>query len=341
MKPITTSISKTTILTAALCLMLCCCSEKQKPSTASVRYTFTPQSGLPEFSGAETFKLLKQQVAFGPRVPGTDAHERGLDFILQNLAGKADTVIRCDFNINGYNSETLALTNIIARFRKDSQARILIAAHWDSRPHADKAPDEKDRTKPVPGANDGASGTAVLLHLAGLLAIKAPSVGVDLLFIDGEDYGRDGDETMFCLGAKYFAGTKQPDYKPLFGILLDLVGDKEAEFLEEEFSRQYAPDVVKLVWNEAARLSLSHFRQAAGPGIYDDHVTINTTGGIKMIDIIDGALVGQNTATPRRKYWHTTNDLPIQCSDETLGQVGTLLMHIIHGLSAVSQDGNR
>ncbi len=312
-------------------LILACAKREATPLPAA--WSYTPTDGVPVFDGGRAFSLLEAQTAFGPRVPETSAHATCLSWLVGSLRESCDTVEALPFSMQGYDGITLHLTNVLGRINPTNPKRILLAAHWDSRPMADHAAKESDRTKPVPGANDGASGVAVLLHLAELLTTTRPAIGVDILLLDGEDYGRDGDESMFCLGAKHHAATRQTASAPLFGILLDLVGDRDAQFAMEEYSRQYAPDIVQLVWREASRLGLSRFRSTTGPGIYDDHVPLNTTGGIKMIDIIDAQLVGHNTTDERRKYWHTPDDVPANCSPETLEQVGRLLLHIIHGLS--------
>ncbi len=161
-----------------------------------------------------------------------------------------------------------------------------------------------------------------------------PDVGVDIVLFDGEDYGRDGDESMFCLGAKYYSASLESSTGTLFGILLDLVGDRDAVFPKEDLSRQYAGDIQDMLWDEAARLGLTRFSSTVHSGILDDHIPLNKTAGIKTVNIVDAALVGFDTSSPRRQYWHTLNDTPQQCAPATLGDVGTLLLSIIYGLNA-------
>ena len=254
--------------------------------------------------------------------------------MIEVLRPLADTVRVQEFTMGGYDGVTLTLTNIIASFRPEAKQRVLYCAHWDSRPRADREKDEAKQKLGIPGANDGASGAAVLLHLAELLAVSKPAVGVDLVFFDGEDYGKEHDESMYCLGSKYFASSIPADYAPLFGVLLDLVGDKDAVFPEEEYSVQYARDIVTLVWSTAGQLGIPNFKVQGYGGIIDDHGPLNTVAGIKVIDIIDAELVGQAAKDARRKYWHSLADTPEQCSAETLGKVGTVLIHILFGITA-------
>ena len=292
---------------------------------------FTPPRVLPEFSGDRAFELLTRQTSFGPRAPGSAGHAACLAFLIDFLTPLADTVETQKFELPGYEGERLKLTNVIAYFKPEAKFRVLLAAHWDTRPRADRETDEKEKTKPILGANDGASGVAVLLHLAEVLAKKAPAIGVDIVLFDGEDYGREGDETMYCIGSKYYAASLSPEAKQQFGILLDLVGDKEARFPQEELSVRYAPDIVRLVWTSARDLAVPNFRVEAHAGIIDDHIALNTTAGVKTINIIDAELVGQVAKEPRRKYWHTHRDTPDQCSPLTLQNVGRVLLHVLLG----------
>lgn len=326
------------VLPLALCAaLLASCSKKQDapPPEPVARMTYQLPSSAPAFSGERAFELLKKQVAFGSRVPNTPAHEACLRWMTETLRPLADTVRLQEFSMGGYDGVTLKLTNVIASFRPEAKERILFCAHWDSRPRAEREKDPAKQKLGIPGANDGASGVAVLLHMAEILAASKPAVGVDLVFFDGEDYGTEGDESMYCLGAKYFASSVNADYAPLFGILLDLVGDKDAVFPQEEYSLQYASDIVKIVWSTAGQLGIPNFKVQGYGGIIDDHGPLNTVAGIKVIDIIDAELVGQAAADPRRKYWHSLSDTPEQCSGETLGKVGKVLMHVLFGTKPV------
>lgn len=288
----------------------------------------------PAFDGAAAMEHLITQVSFGPRVPGSPAHTACRDFFVAHFSALGWETSLQSFSMPGYEGVTLELHNVIARYHPERTTRVLLAAHWDSRPFADMESGAAEKKLPIPGANDGASGVAVLLHLAEILSQHTTSVGVDIVLFDGEDYGKDGEESMFCLGSKYYAASLGTETRPMFGVLLDLVGDKDAVFPREGHSDMYARDIVDLFWGQAAALGLKQFSNERHNPIIDDHLPLNTTAGIKTINIIDASLVGQATSNERRRYWHTLRDTPEQCSPETLQAVGTLLLHILFGLQA-------
>ena len=320
-------------VTVMLVAMMAGCGDDAPESRTTTMPQYTAPASIPDFSGDRAFVLLEQQVDFGPRVPGSEAHARCLQLFRSFLDSLGIATEIQSFDFPGYNGETLPLRNVIARIHPEAKQRILLAAHWDSRPTADREHDPDRALRPVPGANDGASGVAVLLHLAEVLTDNPPPVGIDIVLFDGEDYGHEGDESMFCLGSKYFATSIDPAHPaPMFGILLDLVGDRDAVFPMEEFSRRYAGDVLTLVWDAAAQRGIDRFIRTPHSGIYDDHVPLNTVAGIKTINIIDAELVGQNAQDPRRQYWHTLQDLPSQCSPAPLADVGIVLLSIIFGM---------
>lgn len=304
-------------------------SEKAGADRPSVVYS--PSYSLPDYSGERAMELLVAQTAFGSRAPNTTAHDSCLAFFERFLTPLADEVVLQRFEMPGYDGERLRLTNVIARFNAAATQRILLSAHWDSRPRADRETDAALQTRPIPGANDGASGVAVLLHLAEIFAHNTPSVGVDIVLFDGEDYGREGDESMYCLGSKYYAASLDPGHGFLFGILLDLVGDREARFVQEELSLRYAPDIVRMIWEAARDLSIPRFVTESHSGILDDHVFLNTSAGIKTANIIDASLVGHNDPSERRRYWHTLRDTPEQCSPATLRDVGRVVLYVVLG----------
>lgn len=287
---------------------------------------------MPAFDANRAFTDIETQVAFGPRVPNTAAHDKALAFIKDALSQCTSDVSLQDFTAAGYGpDETLKLTNVIASFNPQATWRVLILTHYDSRPWADQDPNSANKDKPVPAANDAGSGTAVMLELARQFKANPPPIGVDLLFDDGEDYGKyDIDQlTRYFLGVKYFAKMKGADYNPRFAILLDMVGDKNAIFAPEANSVKSAPQFVNEIWNEAASLGLAHFRTTGGSDIDDDHKPL-IEAGIPSVDIIDGKLVGAMTDDPERKYWHTVDDLPKHLSPATLGEVGKLLLNLIY-----------
>lgn len=280
----------------------------------------------PDFDGARAFDLVVRQVEFGPRVPGTPGHAAQLEWMVAQLDSLADSVWTQSFEHR--HSETgavLNLTNVVARFVPDAERRIVLLAHWDTRPTSDMAqPDEQN--VPVPGANDGASGTAVLLQLARHLAQQSPELGVDLLLVDGEDFGPTTDD-MF-LGARHFAelfaSGAHPGPTPAYAVLLDMVGDADPRFPIEGYSAEYAPQVAQRVWGIAARLGYgTTFAREVGGYISDDHVPLNEAG-LPTIDIIDFDY------GPGNGYWHTPNDTPDQVRATTLGMVGEVMLELVY-----------
>lgn len=272
----------------------------------------------PGFDGEAAHELLARQVAFGPRIPGTAGHQAQLAWMREYLEARADTVIVQDFTFTTSGGETLALTNLFARFRPEAQDRLLLVAHWDTRPKADQSKDPAEREMPVLGANDGASGTAVLLHLAELLRQQPPPIGVDLLLVDGEDYG-PGGEDMY-LGARHFAENPPAGYRPLYGVLVDMVGDQDPRFPVEGYSQDAAPEVVQRVWAVARDLGYAElFPTTPGGYIEDDHVPLNRAG-IRTINIIDFDY----------PHWHTPRDVVENTSPRGLGVVGEVLAELVY-----------
>ncbi len=276
----------------------------------------------PTFDGAAAFSLVETQVAFGPRIPGSQGRADQLAWMIELLGPLADTVFTDDFTYTAGDGNELALTNVHARFGPVSGPRVLLLTHWDTRPWADQSPNEEDRVQPVPGANDGASGTAILLGLASMFHEQAPPLGVELLFVDGEDYG-PGTEDMF-LGAKHFAETRAGDDPPIFAILLDMVGDAQPRFPTEPYSVEAASQVVQRVWGIARQLGYgAFFPMDMGPRIQDDHLAL-IGAGIPTIDIIDFDY------GPSHGYWHTLEDTPDKTSSRTLAMVGEVVAEVVY-----------
>jgi Zn-dependent M28 family amino/carboxypeptidase len=281
-----------------------------------------PTPGRPAFDGEAALDAVRTQVAFGPRVPGTEGHARQLSWMVAQLDTLASEVAVDTFVHVTAAGEALTLYNVTARFVPDATRRILLLAHWDTRPRSDAAVDSALRDTPVPGANDGASGTAVLLGLARLFAAAPPPMGVDLLFTDGEDFG-PGVEDML-LGARRYASTLPAEGRPVYGVLLDMVGDADASFPVEEFSAQLAEVVVRRVWRAAERLGYrDFFPSAVGQRLLDDHVPLNEAG-LPTANLVDFSY------GPGNRYWHTPEDTPERLSARTLEMVGEVVAELIY-----------
>ena len=258
-------------------------------------------------------------MAFGPRVPNTPGHQRTGDWLEAQLRERADTVIVQPFTQRTSGGVTLRLRNFFARFRPQATERVLFLAHWDTRPKADKSANLGQQQLPVPGANDGASGVAILLGVADALKARAPEIGVDLLFVDGEDWGAFSDTTETLLGSRYFAAHLPPGYTTLFAVLFDMVGDKDLQILQEGYSVSRAPEVVQRVWDTAKRLGYERvFVPRASEALSDDHVPLQQVG-IRAIDVIDFTF----------PYHHTTEDTLDKVSAASLQIVGDVAIALV------------
>lgn len=241
------------------------------------------------FDGEKAMEYARAQLAFGPRIPGTEAATKAGDWIVREMEQRADTVMVQTWTHQAEDGKQLPMRNILARFNPHATQRILYVTHWDSRPTSDAAENPADRVLPVPGANDGASGVAMFVALADALKKNPVTVGVDLLFVDGEDYGQFDEKLADVLiGASFFVkNPPEPGYRPIFGVLWDMIGDRDLRFLREGYSREQAPEVVDRVWSKAAELGYgSVFVQADTGGITDDHVPF-LQAGYRMINVID------------------------------------------------------
>jgi glutaminyl-peptide cyclotransferase len=277
-------------------------------------------AGVPAFRKADAYAHLKMQCAFGPRVPGSAAHQKCLDFLAGEMRKTTpDVVLQAFRGRDVFQNKNVILTNVIASFGGSRSDRLLFCAHWDSRQIADADPVPADRRKPVPGANDGASGAAVLLEIARILKASPPPVGVDLILFDGEDGGEEGQFSTWCLGSAHFASQWPKSSYPRYAVLLDMIGGRDSRFPVEINSRKYAPDAVERVWGKALSLGLRPFQNADGYEVIDDHLELIKVG-IPAVDIIDMDY----------PFWHTIADTPDKCSPESLEAVGTLLLHLIY-----------
>lgn len=281
-----------------------------------------------QFDGNSAFNWLEKQCEFGPRNPGSKGYFDCKDFLIQNLKDFSDTVFTQNFTYTELReNNTYDLSNIIAKFKVNSEKHILLGAHWDTRPWADKDLNPSNRFTPIIGANDGASGVAVLMELAKMFNSNPPPINVTLVLFDGEDLGVEGIPNSYAKGSQYFA-KNLPIPKPDYGIVLDLIGDRILEIPIERNSYRVAPDIVNELWDLAEKLKLPAFQNRLGYDIYDDHVPLWEFAGIPTIDLIDF-----NYPNQRVNYWHTLNDIPQNCSPESLEQVGQLLSTYIYSLT--------
>lgn len=293
----------------------------------------------PSYDADSAYRFVREQTEFGPRVPGTKAHAACKNYMAQKMTQFGAKTSLQDCTVKMWDGSSLAATNIIASYFPEKTRRILLCAHWDSRPWADHDPDPAKHRDPVMGANDGASGVGVLMEIARQLQQAStkgnePAYGVDIVFFDAEDLGTptfaeaetQGD--FWCLGTKYWAKeAKATGYKAEFGILLDMVGGTSPTFMWEYFSNQYAPTYLQKVWSAASKLGYARmFVSAQGGSITDDHLPVNQIAGIPCIDIID-----YNPASPTGfvPYWHTTHDTMDKIDKSSLKAVGETLMSLL------------
>jgi glutaminyl-peptide cyclotransferase len=277
------------------------------------------RAAVPEFDEDHAFFLLEAQCAFGPRDPGSEGHRQCLEFLRRELSYWADTVFVQSFTHHSQGrGKTFELTNIIGRTKPERRDRILLCAHWDTRPVADHDPTPENRNTPILGANDGASGVAVLLEIARQCALSPPDVGLDIVLLDGEDYGFDESPDEWLIGSKHFAKDIPLPF-PRYGILLDMIGDRDLEIPAEQASYYYAPGIVEKVWTAARDLGISTFQHEVGRSVYDDHIPLNEAG-LPTIDIVDFDYA----------YWHTVRDTPAECSPKSLDDVGRVVLHVIY-----------
>lgn len=279
----------------------------------------------PDFDEDHAFEYLVAQCDFGPRNPGSEGYYACLDFIINELDQSADDIILQDFRYREQRyRKRYDLQNIIARFNPDASFQTIISAHWDTRPWADQEDNRRDRNQPIIGANDGASGVAVLLELAKIMGETPPPIGVNLVFFDGEDLGVPGENETYCQGSRYFA-KNLPIPRPDEAINLDMVGDKQLHIPVEKYSLEYNPNLVRYLWGRADDMGLDAFDITPQYAIYDDHVPLHEIAGIPAINLIDFKY-----PNPYANFWHTMNDVPENCSAESLEQVGKLMVDYIY-----------
>lgn len=316
------------LLSLSLLVVACSAKTEEKPTVAPKKVAV--ESPV-EFNADSAYNYVKAQVNFGPRVPGTQGHIRCAQYLVDELKRcGVDTVIEQKTTVTAFNGDKLPINNIMGQVNKDAMSRVLLLAHWDTRPWADAEEDKSKHNTPIPGANDGGSGVGVLLEIARCLQIKRPTIGVDILFVDAEDYGTSfGAENTWCLGTQYWVNNMP--YKqgrvPQYGILLDMVGGIDAKFHREYLSQYLAPSVVDKVWGMASALEYGNvFANQIGGSIVDDHMYINQAG-IPCIDIIESQNPQTGSFNPT---WHTLDDNMSNIDRKSLKAVGQTVLNVIY-----------
>lgn len=298
-------------------------ADEESPAPGDVVTTST----LGGFNADSAFNYLAKQVSFGPRVPNSEAHRQTGDWLVSELKRHGLKVTEQNAKLKAFDGTILNARNIFGQTNPDKKERILLLAHWDCRPWADQDPDRDKRSLPVDGANDGASGVAVLLEVARQLSVETLNKGIDILFVDAEDWGTDGDEESWALGTKYFVeNTPLKNYSPQYAILLDMVGGEGAKFHREYYSERYAPQIADRFWQTAHRMGYGEvFPDKMGSAIMDDHIQL-IRAGIPAIDIIEYQSEGEVGFNSR---WHTSSDNLDGISKITLSSVGKVLMEFL------------
>lgn len=305
------------------------CGGKKAPQAVQ------PQTAVvvPTFNADSAYHYTAQQVAFGPRVPNSEAHRQCGEWLVQTLERFGAKVTSQHVTLRAYDGTPLKARNIIGSYKPETRKRVLLCAHWDSRPWADADPDPKYHRTPILGANDGASGVGVLLEIARQLQAHPTDIGIDIIFFDAEDYGEHAaddeptDGIAWCLGSQYWARVPHVDgYMARFGILLDMVGGRDARFHREGLSDYFARDIVNKVWAAAhASGNGEWFPYAEGGQITDDHLPINQIARIPCIDII-----GHYPDTGFAPTWHTMDDTMENIDPAVLRAAGQTVMQVIY-----------
>jgi Zn-dependent M28 family amino/carboxypeptidase len=295
----------------------------------------TVEINVPVFNADSAYFYTEKQVSFGPRVPNTPAHDSCGNYLAGELRRFGATVTEQETTVHLLDNSPITIKNIIGAFQPENKNRILLCAHWDSRPYADHDPDSKNWHTPIDGANDGAGACAALLEIARQVQISQPAVGLDIIFFDAEDWGKpdfpakDKHYGNWCMGSEYWAKNPHiPNYSARYGILLDMVSGPNAQFFKEIFSAQQAPHVVKKVW-EAARATGydSYFPNQQGGHIEDDHLYVMKYRKIPCIDIIQYDPESELGFAP---YWHTLDDSMKNVDKNTLQAAGQTVLYVLY-----------
>lgn len=315
------------MVAAVLLFVTGCGTETKRSESENKSEEYKPAVPLPPFNADSAFAFLKHQVDFGPRIPGTKAHALCADWMKTKMLSYGLEVTEQNGMVKTYDGKSFNLRNIISAYRPDLKRRLLLCAHWDTRPFADR--DETNNDKPFDGANDGASGVAVLIEIARLIQQSKPDIGIDFIFFDLEDYG-DAEGKVpdsWCLGSQFWSKNLHvPGYSPMYGILLDMVGGRDAIFPKEGTSMKYAPGIVNKVWTLARSLGYTMFVNNVGPETTDDHLYINKIAGIPCIDIVHYELTRMDYMSCHHRHCDNLSNI----DPAIMKIVGHVVMEVIH-----------
>ncbi len=310
-------------------------TEESKKTAPKANPPKVIEVNTPAFNEDSAYQYVAKQVDFGPRVPNSTGHQECKDWLITILEGFADKVYQQSGVVTAYNGDKLNFTNIIAAFNPDNKKRVLLCAHWDTRPYGDQDDDPEKWREPILGANDGGSGVGVLLEVARQLSIDKPELGIDIILFDAEDYGQPEfskappKRDSYALGSQYWSKNKHvPGYMAKYGILLDMIGAENSQFRQEAYSRQFASSVLQKVWGVAGNLGYSQYFlfEAAGP-IQDDHFYVNAYAGIPTIDIIH---LEPSQIRTFHSSWHTHDDNMDVIDKNTLKAVGQTVLEVLY-----------
>lgn len=330
-------MKKYMILTLMTCLLLSTSSCKTGDNSKSKTDGKVENAVVvPEFNADTAYYYVQAQVDFGPRVPNTKEHVACGEYLASKLEGYGATITNQYADLLTFDGTILKARNIIGSYNPEKKKRVLLFAHWDSRPWSDADPDKENHNTPVLGANDGASGVGVLLEVARLINRQEPALGIDIIFFDAEDYGvprfHKGNvkDDGWCLGSRYWSRNPHVEgYNARFGILLDMVGGKDATFYREQHSEKYARSINKKVWKKAKELGYAaFFVNEDGWPIIDDHLYVNEIAGIPSIDIVPNIENAENSSFG--DFWHTVNDDMSGIDKKTLKAVGQTVLNVIY-----------
>ncbi|MCQ2204722.1 MAG: M28 family peptidase [Bacteroidales bacterium] len=322
------------LLAASMTMSFVACRQTNNPSVAQ-KSVKMPVADI-SFSADSALRYVVEQTSFGPRVPGSDAHSRCLDYFKASFARFGAEVEVQEGSAKAFDGKMLPVRNVIAKYNKEKANRIILCSHWDSRPFADHDADSQYHNKPIDGANDGASGVGVLMEVARQFQVRKPDIGVDIILFDTEDCGTPDHLRLdnyvpdsWCLGSQFWGNSDMGrDSQARYGILLDMVGAPGAQFFQEGFSKQAAQSVVDKVWKAARNIGYgNYFVNDDGGYITDDHYYVNKLAKVPCIDIIQ---YDPLTSSGFYEHWHTHNDVVQNIDKNTLEVVGRTLLYVVY-----------